>query len=100
MVDLEGLYGCNMVFRAEAIGQERFDEQLPLYAWQEDIDFTARVGRARRMVKTDAFQGVHQGVKGARLPGTRRPGTRTHQGSLPRLGASDQRSPVWRSTNG
>jgi GT2 family glycosyltransferase len=69
--DLKGLYGCNMVFRAEAIGQERFDEQLPLYAWQEDIDFTARVGRARRMVKTDAFRGVHQGVKGARLPGTR-----------------------------
>lgn len=69
--ELKGLYGCNMVFRAEAIGDQRFDEQLPLYAWQEDIDFTARVGRARRMVKTDAFQGVHQGVKGARLSGTR-----------------------------
>jgi GT2 family glycosyltransferase len=69
--ELKGLYGCNMVFRAEAIGQERFDEELPLYAWQEDIDFTARVGRRGRMVKTNAFRGVHQGVKGARLPGTR-----------------------------
>jgi GT2 family glycosyltransferase len=69
--ELKGLYGCNMVFRATAIGQERFDEELPLYAWQEDIDFTARVGRHGRMVKTSAFCGVHQGVKGARLPGTR-----------------------------
>ena len=69
--DLKGLYGCNMVFRAAAIGQERFDEELPLYAWQEDIDFTARVARRGRMVKTTAFRGVHQGVKGARLPGTR-----------------------------
>jgi hypothetical protein len=69
--ELNGLYGCNMVFRAKAIGEERFDEELPLYAWQEDIDFAARVGKRGRLVKTTAFHGVHQGAKGARLPGTR-----------------------------
>jgi hypothetical protein len=69
--ELKGLYGCNMVFRANAIGEERFDEQLPLYAWQEDIDFAARVGKRGRIVKTNAFHGVHQGVKGARPSGTR-----------------------------
>jgi len=69
--ELGGLYGCNMVYRINAIGQERFDEELPLYAWQEDIDFAARVGRRGRIVKTNAFHGVHQGVKGARLPGLR-----------------------------
>jgi hypothetical protein len=69
--DLNGLYGCNMVFRVSAIGKERFDEALPSYAWQEDIDFAARVGRRGRLVKTNAFYGVHQGVKGARLAGTR-----------------------------
>jgi hypothetical protein len=69
--ELSGLYGCNMVFRAKAIGEERFDEQLPLYAWQEDIDFSARVGRHGRLVKTNAFHGVHQGMKGARLSGIR-----------------------------
>ena len=69
--ELGGLYGCNMVYRVNAIGEERFDEQLPLYAWQEDIDFAARVGRRGRIVKTNAFHGVHQGVKGARLPGVR-----------------------------
>jgi hypothetical protein len=69
--ELGGLYGCNMVYRVNAIGEERFDEELPLYAWQEDIDFAARVGRRGRIVKTNAFHGVHQGVKGARLPGVR-----------------------------
>lgn len=69
--ELGGLYGCNMVFRANAIGPERFDEELPLYAWQEDMDFAARVGKHGRMVKTNGFYGVHQGVKGGRLPGTR-----------------------------
>jgi hypothetical protein len=69
--ELKGLYGCNMVFRANAIGEERFDEELPLYAWQEDIDFAARVGRRGRIVKTDAFHGVHQGVKSGRPPGAR-----------------------------
>ena len=67
--ELGGLYGCNMVYRVNAIGEERFDEELPLYAWQEDIDFAARVGRRGRIVKTNAFYGVHQGIKGARLPG-------------------------------
>jgi glycosyltransferase involved in cell wall biosynthesis len=40
--DHYGLYGCNMAFRREAIGAIRFDEQLPLYGWQEDIDFSGR----------------------------------------------------------
>lgn len=69
--ELGGLYGCNMVYRTSAIGEDRFDEKLPLYAWQEDIDFAARIARRGRLVKTNAFYGVHQGVKGARLPGVR-----------------------------
>jgi GT2 family glycosyltransferase len=71
LLELEGLYGCNMVFRTSAIGATRFDEELPLYAWQEDIDFASQVGRRGRLVTTNAFYGVHQGVKGARLPGVR-----------------------------
>jgi len=68
---LSGLYGCNMAFRASAIGDERFDERLPLYGWQEDIDFAARVGRHGAIVKTDYFYGVHQGVKKGRTSGVR-----------------------------
>lgn len=67
----DGLYGCNMAVRADAIGEERFDENLPLYAWQEDVDFAARIARGRKMGRTDGFAGVHQGVKNGRGSGKR-----------------------------
>lgn len=69
--DLGGLYGCNMVFRAHAIAGLRFDERLPLYGWQEDIDFAARARAHGRIVKTFAFAGVHRGLKSGRSPGIR-----------------------------
>jgi len=62
--NLVGLYGCNMVYRTNRIGMERFDERLPLYGWQEDVDFASRV--QGEMIKTDAFYGVHCGVGGGR----------------------------------
>jgi GT2 family glycosyltransferase len=71
LVDLDGLYGCNMAFRTSAIGQIRFDEALPLYGWQEDIDFAAQLLPHGRLVKSKAFFGVHRGVKGARTSGLR-----------------------------
>lgn len=69
--DHYGLYGCNMAFRRAAIGTIRFDERLPLYGWQEDIDFSARVGKSGRLVGTHAFAGVHRGVKSGRSSGLR-----------------------------
>jgi hypothetical protein len=68
---LEGLYGCNMAYRASATRGIWFDERLKLYGWQEDIDFAAQVGLRGRIVKTNAFAGVHLGVKGARTSGVR-----------------------------
>jgi GT2 family glycosyltransferase len=67
----DGLYGCNMAFRAADIGAERFDERLPLYGWQEDVDFAMRVARGRNIGRTDGFHGVHQGVKRGRTSGRR-----------------------------
>ena len=61
---LNGLYGCNMAYRAVAIKGQRFDERLPLYAWLEDLDFAARTGGL--LVKTNAFSGVHRGEKRGR----------------------------------
>ena len=66
-----GLYGCNMALRATAIGDERFDEQLPLYGWQEDVDFAARVSRRGPLCATNGFAGVHRGAKGGRTSGVR-----------------------------
>jgi hypothetical protein len=67
----EGLYGCNMALRASAVGAHRFDERLPLYGWQEDVDFAVRVAKGRPLGRTNAFVGVHQGVKRGRTSGRR-----------------------------
>jgi GT2 family glycosyltransferase len=66
---VDELYGCNMAFRASAVEDLRFDEKLPLYAWQEDVDFAGQLLRKGRVVKTDAFAGVHRGVSKGRSPG-------------------------------
>lgn len=69
--DLDGLYGCNMAFRTSAVESIRFDERLPLYGWQEDIDFSARASAHGRIVRTLSFAGVHLGVRHGRSPGVR-----------------------------
>jgi glycosyltransferase involved in cell wall biosynthesis len=67
----EHIYGCNMVYRYQLVHQLRFDENLPLYAWQEDVDFANRVRKLGLVGRSDAFVGVHQGVKGGRTSGRR-----------------------------
>jgi len=66
---LAGTYGCNMAFRTSAIAGEQFDERLPLYGWQEDVDFSQRVARRGMMATSNLFYGVHQGSKGGRTSG-------------------------------
>ena len=65
----ETLYGCNMVWRASAIKGLRFDENLPLYAWLEDMDFSARASRRGAIGLTNAFAGVHLALKNGRGSG-------------------------------
>lgn len=67
----EALYGCNMVIRRAAAAGLRFDPTLPLYGWQEDIDFTYQLGQRGEMVKPSVLRGVHMGAKGGRSPGKR-----------------------------
>ncbi len=69
--ELDSLYGCNMGYRVSAIEDTRFDENLPYYGWLEDNDFSNQLLRNGRLVKTNAFVGVHCGVKSARSPGVR-----------------------------
>jgi hypothetical protein len=71
LADLRTAYGCNMAFRCSAARGLRFDERLPLYGWQEDVDFAGQIARRGRVVKTDAFAGVHLGVTKSRSPGVR-----------------------------
>jgi GT2 family glycosyltransferase len=67
--DIDELYGCNMAFRMSAVQDLRFDEKLPLYGWQEDVDFAGQLRAKGRIVKTNAFCGVHRGVTRGRTPG-------------------------------
>jgi GT2 family glycosyltransferase len=69
--DQVGGYGCNMSVRSAAIGAVRFDERLPLYGWQEDIDFTSRLREYGRIVGLNTLYGVHLGAKAGRVSGLR-----------------------------
>lgn len=67
----QALYGCNMAIRMADARGLRFDETLPLYGWQEDIDFTWQLGRRGRLISTGRVTGVHLGTKGGRTSGKR-----------------------------
>lgn len=64
-------YGCNMAVRRAAALAHRvwFDERLPLYGWQEDVDFSRRLAHWGDVVKIEAARGVHLGVKQGRSSG-------------------------------
>lgn len=62
--DTFGLYGCNMAYRRDRVTDLRFDERLPLYGWQEDVDFASQL--PGRRVEMTEFTGVHLGTKTGR----------------------------------
>lgn len=66
-----GGYGCNMSLRMAPIREHklRFDENLPLYGWLEDIDFTRRLSEHGAVVTSNRLKGVHLGTKRGRSPG-------------------------------
>lgn len=68
-----GVYGCNMVARQSPIRQAQiqFDEQLPLYGWQEDIDFSRQMAPYGRIIQTPILTGIHLGTKRGRTSGLR-----------------------------
>jgi GT2 family glycosyltransferase len=68
-----GTYGCNMVFRLAPIRQYglTFDEALPMYGWQEDIDFSRQLAPLGKIVRAQSLSGVHLGVKSGRTSGLR-----------------------------
>ncbi len=70
---VENTYGCNMVFRMTAIRRTgaRFDENLPLYGWQEDVDFCSQLAGEGRIVHATTLRGVHRAVKLGRTSGLR-----------------------------
>ncbi len=76
-------YGCNMAVRMSLVHAHRIrvNERLPLYGWQEDVDFTRRLGAYGSIVRLEDARGVHLGTK-------------TGRGSGLRLGYSQVANPV------
>jgi GT2 family glycosyltransferase len=66
-------YGCNMAVRVSALRQGNvfFDENLPLYSWQEDVDLSRRLAVFGDVVEVSGARGVHMGVKSGRGSGVR-----------------------------
>lgn len=67
-------YGCNMAVRMRPVRERglRFDENLPLYAWLEDLDFSRQAAAHGTIVQAPRLRGVHLGVKkSGRSPGVR-----------------------------
>lgn len=66
-------YGCNMAVRMSVVTVNglRFDENLPLYGWLEDLDFTRQVARHGRIVEANNLRGVHLATKKGRVSGVR-----------------------------
>ncbi|WP_386679035.1 glycosyltransferase family 2 protein [Loktanella sp. R86503] len=73
LTEVNNAYGCNMAFRAAPIRDNalRFDENLPLYGWLEDVDFSRRVAAFGHCVKAASLRGVHLGTKAGRTSGIR-----------------------------
>jgi GT2 family glycosyltransferase len=68
---LDDLYGCNMAFRGTYAQSERFDENLPMYGWQEDVDYSNRVLAHGTLLFNPKCVGVHMGVSSGRTSGVR-----------------------------
>jgi GT2 family glycosyltransferase len=73
VTEIYNAYGCNMAVRlAPIVGHGlAFDEELPLYGWLEDVDFSRSIARYGRSVHISGACGVHLGVKSGRQPGKR-----------------------------
>ncbi len=72
-IDVYNAYGCNMAVRLAPIAAHglQFDEELPLYAWLEDVDFSRQIARFGRVVQIMGARGVHLGIKSGRQSGVR-----------------------------
>jgi GT2 family glycosyltransferase len=66
-------YGCNMAVRTAPMRLHglHFDERLPLYGWQEDVDLSRQLAVFGAVVQLDGARGVHLGVKSGRCAGIR-----------------------------
>ena len=65
-------HGCNMFFRTSIFKHERFDENLPLYSYAEDYDFSIRAARHGPVGRVKGVGFVHLSHSSGRVSEMRR----------------------------
>ena len=65
-------HGCNMFFRSSIFKHELFDENLPLYSYAEDYDFSIRAARYGRVGRVKGVGFVHLSHSSGRVSEMRR----------------------------
>jgi GT2 family glycosyltransferase len=63
----EGLYGCNMTFRKKVVENEKFDENLLLYSYLDDTDFSLSASKYGLIVRTKKARLKHLRVSYGRI---------------------------------
>jgi glycosyltransferase involved in cell wall biosynthesis len=62
-------YGCNLFVRTRVFDQVLFDENLPLYGWLEDLDFSTNCLRYGRIISNAGTCVAHLGTPIGRISG-------------------------------
>jgi polysaccharide biosynthesis transport protein len=62
-------YGCNMFVRTSVFNQVIFDENLPLYGWLEDLDFSTNCLQYGRIIRHAGTCVAHLGTPTGRMSG-------------------------------
>jgi GT2 family glycosyltransferase len=70
--DCRTAYGASMAFRGKLVGRVWFDENLPLYGFMEDYDFTLSCLAFGRCVGADSAKYVHLEPSAGRMSSFRR----------------------------
>lgn len=67
LYDTKSLYGCNMTFRKDITGKIKFDENLTLYAFLEDQDYSLAANQYGKVVRTKQAKLKHLRVNEGRI---------------------------------
>jgi hypothetical protein len=67
--DREAGYGCNLFVRTRVFDHVLFDENLPLYGWLEDLDFSTNCLRYGRIIRNAGTCVAHLGTPIGRISG-------------------------------
>jgi GT2 family glycosyltransferase len=62
-------YGCNLFVRTSVFDQVIFDENLPLYGWLEDLDFSTNCLQHGRIIRHAGTCVAHLGTPSGRMSG-------------------------------